>query len=173
MRQKKRLQPMQIGQYGQLQEWMQALDDPKDDHRYVSHLFGLYPDGKLTRLVIRSLLGGTCRIRVPGNPVTNIRWSLMLRQYQLKTAEELQHFTGSPVDKVPAIVKGGYPILILCADADEAVPPEENTVLFEQKVKSLNGKITVMHKPGFRHHPHSLPDPAPIVGFILKEAGTG
>ena len=38
-----RLPPMQIGQYGQLQEWMQDLDDPTDTHRHVSHLFGLYP----------------------------------------------------------------------------------------------------------------------------------
>ncbi len=41
----------------------------------------------------------------------------------------------SPVDKTVDIVAGKYPILILCADADEAVPPEENASLFEQKVK--------------------------------------
>lgn len=40
---RKRLPPMQIGQYSQLQEWMQDYDDPKDEHRHVSHLFGLYP----------------------------------------------------------------------------------------------------------------------------------
>jgi alpha-beta hydrolase superfamily lysophospholipase len=57
--------------------------------------------------------------------------------------------------------------LILCADADEAVAPEENTYLFERKVKALNGTITVFHKPGFKHHPHSLPNPTPIVDFIL------
>src|SRR5258706_1211826 len=38
-----RLPPMQIGQYNQLQEWMQDLDDPDDKHRHVSHLFGLCP----------------------------------------------------------------------------------------------------------------------------------
>jgi alpha-L-fucosidase 2 len=40
---RKRLPPMQIGQYGQLQEWMQDLDSPEDKHRHVSHLFGVYP----------------------------------------------------------------------------------------------------------------------------------
>jgi len=43
--------------------------------------------------------------------------------------------------------------------------------LFEQKIKELNGNITVMHKPGFKHHPHSFPNPAPIVDFILKSTG--
>ena len=38
-----KLAPMQIGRYGQLQEWINDWDDPKDQHRHVSHLWGLYP----------------------------------------------------------------------------------------------------------------------------------
>lgn len=37
------LPPMQIGRWGQLQEWMDDWDDPTDDHRHVSHLWGVYP----------------------------------------------------------------------------------------------------------------------------------
>nr|WP_068890468.1 glycoside hydrolase family 95 protein [Pedobacter panaciterrae] len=47
---RKRLAPMQVGQYGQLQEWMQDLDDPNDKHRHVSHLFGLYPANQISPL---------------------------------------------------------------------------------------------------------------------------
>jgi alpha-L-fucosidase 2 len=43
-----RLPPMQIGKYGQLQEWMQDLDDSADRHRHVSHLFGLYPSNQIS-----------------------------------------------------------------------------------------------------------------------------
>ena len=39
----KQLPPMQIGRWGQLQEWLDDLDDPKDDHRHFSHLYGLFP----------------------------------------------------------------------------------------------------------------------------------
>ncbi len=39
----KRLPPMQVGQYGQLQEWFEDWDNPKDHHRHISHLWGLYP----------------------------------------------------------------------------------------------------------------------------------
>ena len=44
----KRLPPMQIGKYGQLQEWLQDLDKEKDNHRHVSHLYGLYPSAQIS-----------------------------------------------------------------------------------------------------------------------------
>lgn len=34
---------LRVGQWGQLQEWKADLDDAKDDHRHVSHLFALHP----------------------------------------------------------------------------------------------------------------------------------
>jgi alpha-L-fucosidase 2 len=43
-----RLAPMQIGQYSQLQEWMQDWDDPKDTHRHVSHLYGVFPSNQIS-----------------------------------------------------------------------------------------------------------------------------
>jgi alpha-L-fucosidase 2 len=35
--------PNQIGQYGQLQEWLQDLDNPDNKHRHISHLWGMHP----------------------------------------------------------------------------------------------------------------------------------
>lgn len=32
-----------IGKWGQLQEWMEDVDDPKDEHRHLSHMIALYP----------------------------------------------------------------------------------------------------------------------------------
>lgn len=43
-----RLPPMQIGRYGQLQEWLQDMDDPRDEHRHISHLYGLYPSNQIS-----------------------------------------------------------------------------------------------------------------------------
>ena len=39
---------MQIGRYGQLQEWLIDGDDPKDDHRHISQLYGLYPSNQIS-----------------------------------------------------------------------------------------------------------------------------
>lgn len=44
----KQLPPMQIGKYSQLQEWLTDVDDPKSDHRHVSHLYGLYPSNQIS-----------------------------------------------------------------------------------------------------------------------------
>lgn len=43
-----RLPPMQIGRFGQLQEWMEDLDNPNDKHRHISHLYGLYPSNQIS-----------------------------------------------------------------------------------------------------------------------------
>jgi alpha-L-fucosidase 2 len=40
--------PNQIGRYGQLQEWMEDKDDPKNEHRHVSHLWAVYPGSEIT-----------------------------------------------------------------------------------------------------------------------------
>ncbi len=37
------LPPYQIGQHGQIQEWLEDLDLPEDKHRHTSHLWGLHP----------------------------------------------------------------------------------------------------------------------------------
>lgn len=43
-----RLPPMQIGKYGQLQEWIEDWDRPNDRHRHISQLFGLYPSNQIS-----------------------------------------------------------------------------------------------------------------------------
>lgn len=40
---RQQLPPYQIGKYGQLQEWLEDLDNPDDHHRHTSQLWGLYP----------------------------------------------------------------------------------------------------------------------------------
>ncbi len=44
----KRLPPMQIGHWGQLQEWLHDWDSPDDHNRHVSHLYGLYPSNQIS-----------------------------------------------------------------------------------------------------------------------------
>ncbi|MBI4876200.1 MAG: glycoside hydrolase N-terminal domain-containing protein, partial [Acidobacteria bacterium] len=43
-----RIAPNQIGRYGQLQEWLEDKDDPKNQHRHVSHLYGVFPGAEIT-----------------------------------------------------------------------------------------------------------------------------
>jgi alpha-L-fucosidase 2 len=44
---RRQIAPNQIGRHGQLQEWLEDRDDPKETHRHVSHLWGLYPGAEI------------------------------------------------------------------------------------------------------------------------------
>ncbi len=48
--QRAQIAPNQIGRYGQLQEWLEDKDDPKNKHRHVSHLWGVHPGSEITPL---------------------------------------------------------------------------------------------------------------------------
>ncbi|MGV3703789.1 MAG: glycoside hydrolase family 95 protein [Arcticibacter sp.] len=48
IRTRNRLAPMHIGQHGQVQEWLDDIDDPQDNHRHVSHLYGLFPSNQIS-----------------------------------------------------------------------------------------------------------------------------
>lgn len=43
-----RIAPNRIGRHGQLQEWLEDVDNPKDTHRHQSHLWGVYPGDDIT-----------------------------------------------------------------------------------------------------------------------------
>ena len=43
-----KMPPMKIGKHNQLQEWQDDWDNPKDNHRHVSHLYGLFPSNQIS-----------------------------------------------------------------------------------------------------------------------------
>jgi alpha-L-fucosidase 2 len=69
------LPPMQIGQHNQLQEWLYDWDDPKDTHRHVSHLYGLYPGNQISPLRTPELSEAAKNVlKYRGDPSTG--WSM-------------------------------------------------------------------------------------------------
>jgi alpha-L-fucosidase 2 len=42
-----RIAPNKIGKHGQLQEWMEDRDSPRNKHRHVSHLWGVHPGNEI------------------------------------------------------------------------------------------------------------------------------
>ncbi|WP_034040795.1 glycoside hydrolase family 95 protein [Wocania ichthyoenteri] len=51
----KKISPDRIGQHGQLQEWKEDRDDPENQHRHVSHLFGVYPGRQINPIITPKL----------------------------------------------------------------------------------------------------------------------
>ena len=50
-----KLCPQKIGQHGQLQEWPDDRDDPKNTHRHISHLIALHPGRDISPLTTKEL----------------------------------------------------------------------------------------------------------------------
>ncbi|MBQ2038172.1 MAG: hypothetical protein II486_01830 [Thermoguttaceae bacterium] len=97
-------------------------------------------------------------------------WSDVLKSYEL-TEEEALAYKGNPVDNkegCEALAKRGVGILLVCGDSDTVVPGDENYIPFKKLYESVGGPVTLILKPNNDHHPHSLPDPTPIVEFVEK-----
>jgi len=70
-----RLPPMQIGRHAQLQEWLEDIDDPRDEHRHVSHLYGLYPGNQISPYSTPELFAAARQsLRYRGDQATG--WSI-------------------------------------------------------------------------------------------------
>ena len=70
-----RLAPMHIGQYNQLQEWLDDVDDPNDHHRHVSHLYGLFPSNQISAYRTPELFSGARNTLIQRGDVST-GWSM-------------------------------------------------------------------------------------------------
>lgn len=70
-----KMPPLQIGKWGQLQEWIKDWDDPTDNHRHVSHLYALYPGNEISPYRTPELFDATRTSLIHrGDPSTG--WSM-------------------------------------------------------------------------------------------------
>ncbi len=129
--------------------------------KYPKRVKAVYADAPV--LDIKSWPGG--KGKSSGSPE---EWQLFMNDFQLNDENAALSFNGNPLDLTKRIAKGGFPLLHVVGDADEVVPVDENTALFERKIKDSGGEITIIDKAGVGHHPHSLQNPQPIVDFILQ-----
>ena len=65
---------LRVGKWGQLQEWKEDLDDPRDDHRHVSHLFALHP-GHAIDPVKNADLARAARVTLDARGDASTGWS--------------------------------------------------------------------------------------------------
>lgn len=97
---------------------------------------------------------------------------LMMAAYGFRNEKQMRKWSRNPIDHAAALAGTDIPILHVVGDADTVVPPAENTEVFRERYEAAGGtRMEVIHKPGVGHHPHSLTDPDPIVGFVLRAAG--
>lgn len=100
-------------------------------------------------------------------------WKKLQQDYGFASEAEALAYKKSPVDNLAPLARARVPIIHLAGDADEVVPYSENTVKIRERYEKLGGSIKVIVKPGFKHHPHGLDDPTPLVEFILAHISEG
>lgn len=103
----------------------------------------------------------------PGSPGD---WQRVLTLWQFASDEDAMAYPYIAFDHLEGLARAGVPLLHVFGDADEVVPWEENTGRVAETYTALGGSITLIRKPGVKHHPHGLDDPTPIVDFFLKHA---
>lgn len=68
--------------------------------------------------------------------------------------------------KLGELARNDVHLLHVCGSIDPIL--SKNSTAIENIYQQFGGRISVMIKEGYGHHPHSLRDPAPIVEFILQ-----
>lgn len=97
-------------------------------------------------------------------------WQLVLQRYGFKDEAEALAYPNNPVDRLGPLAAAQVPLLHVFGDADEVVPWDENTGVIAERYTKLQAPITLIRKPGVKHHPHGLDDPTPIIDFLWAHA---
>lgn len=73
-----KLHPLQVGSNGQLQEWLDDLEDNERQHRHVSHLYGLYPGCRFGNKEYEEAVEQTLNIRGDIGTGWSLGWKMSL-----------------------------------------------------------------------------------------------
>lgn len=72
------LLPMRIGKYGQIQEWAWDVDNPRDHHRHIAHMYALMPGRQIDPIKTPGLAkAATKSLNMRGHTLYGPKWPHM------------------------------------------------------------------------------------------------
>uniref|UniRef100_UPI00356239CA glycosyl hydrolase family 95 catalytic domain-containing protein n=1 Tax=Labilibaculum sp. TaxID=2060723 RepID=UPI00356239CA len=107
-----KIAPNQIGKHGQLQEWLEDVDDPENHHRHVSHLWAVYPGKEINPVETPDLMKAakqSLEFRGDGGTGWSLAWKInyWARFLEGNKSYEMIHKLLSPAERADGKVGGG------------------------------------------------------------------
>jgi pimeloyl-ACP methyl ester carboxylesterase len=140
---------------------------------YVTAWTRLHPD----RVSALYLDNGVCDIRSwpAGFPLTKQGkgspkdWKLCKAELGYTSDAEAGEKAAKPCDGMLPAIQAGVLLISCHGTADSVVPYEDNAAHLVKMWQDNTGSLKLFPKEGGDHHPHGLPDPAPLIAAIAEE----
>jgi len=115
---------------------------------------------------IKSWPGG----KLGGGSGSPADWEALKQVYGFKGDEEAMAWKENPNDLAAKLAAGKVAIVQVAGAKDTTVPYAENGGVMEKIYKQKGGDFKLVWRAEEGHHPHGLPDPAPVVDFIAEHS---
>ncbi|WP_319501891.1 glycoside hydrolase N-terminal domain-containing protein [uncultured Draconibacterium sp.] len=101
-----KLAPNQIGQHGQVQEWIHDWDSPEDKHRHISQLYAMHPSNQFSPFRTPELAEATRNVLIyRGDPSTG--WSMNWKINQWARLLDGNHAYKMMTDQIKLVGRPG------------------------------------------------------------------
>jgi dipeptidyl aminopeptidase/acylaminoacyl peptidase len=134
----------------------------------------LHPD----RVSVLYLDNGVCDIRSwPGGVALTHQskgsakdWALYKTEFGYANDDEAKAKSLQPAEGLLPAIKAGAFLISCHGTADKTVPFEDNAAHVVKLWQDNGGRVKLFPKQGGDHHPHGLPDAAPLIEVLVAEA---
>ena len=141
---------------------------------YVNAWTRLHPD----RVSVLYLDNGVCDIRSwPGGFQLTEKgggsggdWNLYKNEFKFTSDDEAKEKSIRPTDGLAPAIKNGVFLISVHGTADKTVPYVDNAKPLVDFWQKSGGRYKIFPKEGGDHHPHGLPDFAPLIDLLCREA---
>ena len=143
---------------------------------YVNAWTRLHPD----RVSVLYLDNGVCDARswpaglqlVEKGSGSRGDWRRYKEEFQYASDEEAIEKSVRPTDGLVPAIKNGVFLISVHGTVDRTVPYVDNAKPLADLWEKSGGRFKMFPKEGGDHHPHGLPDPAPLIELLCREAQT-
>ena len=99
-------------------------------------------------------------------------WARYKDIFQFANDEEALEKSVRPAEGFAPAIKNNVLLVSVHGTADRTVPYEDNAKVMVEYWEKSGGRVKIFSKERGDHHPHGLPDPAPLIELLNRESQT-